>query len=183
MAAPPPPDPATAARRPLARPAAIADAAKAATEPAPVLAASRYAVATSPSPAPRPSLLNRAVEQALAAALAEPSATAETDTAAASPEDLDEPEPESAAPDIPTKANVAKQATIANAIDLGDLSLIGIVGSSSRPRALVRTQKGKILTVTVGDKLDGGKVSGIGDGQLTYVKGGKTHVLKMTNKS
>jgi hypothetical protein len=194
----PPPDPVTAARRPLARPAAIAAAAPstaalstAAPEstpeaaPAPVVTASRYAVATSPSPTPRPNLLNRAVEQALAAALAEaaPEAPAEAPAeVAAAHEELDEPEPESAAPDIPTTANVAKNATIANAIDLGEMSLIGIVGSASRQRALVRTSKGRILTVTVGDKLDGGKVSGIGDGQLTYVKNGKTHVLKMTNK-
>ncbi|MCT8328049.1 hypothetical protein [Albidovulum sediminis] len=191
-AAPPPPDPVTAARQPLSRPAAIAAAAPVATpetEPAPVVTASRYAVATSPSPTARPNLLNRAVEQALAAALAEAAPDAPAEAAAEAPadvadahEELDEPEPEAPAPDIPTTANVAKNATIANAIDLGELSLIGIVGSASRQRALVRTSKGRILTVSVGDKLDGGKVSGIGDGQLTYVKNGKTHVLKMTNK-
>jgi len=31
----------------------------------------------------------------------------------------------------------------------------------------------------VGDRFDGGKVAAIGDGQLTYVKNGKTIVLKM----
>ncbi|MCV2868394.1 hypothetical protein OEW28_07105 [Defluviimonas sp. WL0002] len=179
-----PPDPVTAARQPLARPAAVETAA-AEAPPAPVVTASRYAVATSPSPTARPARLNaavdnRAVEAALAAALAESSATA---TASVAADEIDEPEPVSAAPDIPTKANVAKQATIANGIDLGELSLIGIFGPASKRHALVRTSRGKILNVSVGDKLDGGKVSAIGDGQLAYIKGGKTHVLKMTSKS
>ncbi|MCV2865148.1 hypothetical protein [Defluviimonas sp. WL0075] len=187
----PEPDPRTAGTRPVGRPAAIeAAAAEAATEPVQsdaVQTASRYAVATSPRPSARPEKLTRgvdnsAVEAALAAALADASAAVETAPNVA-PDEIDEPEPESAAPDIPTKANVAKQATIANAINLGELSLIGIFGPASKRHALVRTSKGKILNVAIGDKLDGGKVSAIGDGQLSYTKGGKTYVLKMTDKS
>lgn len=189
---PPSPDPATA-RLPKPRPAAIAAATAAApaeTQATAVATASRYAIVTSRRPTARPDGMNAAVEAALAAALAEPEAapaaeqaTAESDPAPAEASaEIDEPEPESAAPDIPTQANVAREATVANAIDLGEMSLIGITGAPASRLALVRTSKGRILRVKVGDKLDGGKVAAIGDGELAYVKKGKTYVLKMTKK-
>jgi len=184
--------------RPKARPGAIVAAAATQAEEAaaPVAGGSQYAVASSRRPASRPSDLSVAVENAIAAAVAEPlpepavSAPSAKPEAAAAPEpapepaptqtaEIDEPEPTSAAPNIPTQASVAKQATFANAIDLGKVNLIGIYGSQSNRRALIRTGNGRFVKVKVGDRFDGGKVAAIGDGQLTYVKNGKTIVLKM----
>jgi hypothetical protein len=151
-------------------------------------AASRYAVDTSRRPARRPSDYADAVEAAIAAAVATPAVAAEPPPApealAAAPHDeIDEPEPVSAAPNIPTRASVAKQATIANALDLGDINLIGVYGAPKDRRALVRLSTGRYVKVQVGDRLDGGKVAAIGDGQLSYVKNGRTIVLKMIKES
>ncbi|MGB5870741.1 MAG: hypothetical protein WBH04_11120 [Albidovulum sp.] len=86
-------------------------------------------------------------------------------------------------PNIPTTRTVTKNATIANAIDLGKINLIGIYGASSSRRALVRMPNGRYVKVKLGDRLDGGKVAAIGDNQLSYVKNGKTFVLKLLNKA
>lgn len=82
-------------------------------------------------------------------------------------------------PSIPTTASVARQATIQNAINLKKINLIGVYGTSSNRRALVRLSSGRYKKVQVGDRLDGGKVAAIGDGELRYVKSGKNITLKM----
>lgn len=193
---PPPVDPAHAALKPR-RPTASVQAAVAAEtalaeararSEAAMAAASRYAVDTSRRPARRPSDYADAVEAAIAAAVATPAVAAEPPPApealAAAPHDeIDEPEPVSAAPSIPTRASVAKQATIANVLDLGDINLIGVYGAPKDRRALVRLSTGRYVKVQVGDRLDGGKVAAIGDGQLSYVKNGRTIVLKMIKES
>ncbi|MFM2355706.1 MAG: hypothetical protein RLZZ528_1442 [Pseudomonadota bacterium] len=180
---------------------AAAAAAAATAQPAQFEGTTRLAVESSQRPSSRPSSVSAAVEAALAAVAAEPAPTVEaasadtpspearpadaadaTASAAASAE-IDEPEPVSAAPDIPTRASVAKQATIANAIDLGKINLIGVYGSSGDRRALVRTSNGRFLRVKVGDRLDGGQVAAIGEAELSYTKGGRTIVLKMIRDS
>ncbi|WP_298571090.1 hypothetical protein [uncultured Aliiroseovarius sp.] len=80
-------------------------------------------------------------------------------------------------PKIPTRASVAKQATIKNAINLRKVSLIGIYGSASARRALVRLPSGRYLKVGVGSRLDGGKVLSISATKLVYKKGSRTHEL------
>lgn len=149
-------------------------------------AANPSVVAISMRPAARPSDLSRAVEAAVAAAVREPdpAAEGEVEVAAAdrSPEEnaeIDEPEAEGAAPSIPTKASVAKQATYQNAINLSKTSLIGIFGTPSKPYALIRTQAGKYKKVKVGDKVDGGVVKAITENEVRYQKGGKLVTLKM----
>lgn len=156
----------------------------------------RYAVATSRRPATRPSDFSKAVESALAVAVAEAvpapapqpdplpdpqpaAAPAPTATAPTTTVEIDEPEPTAAAPSIPTRASVAKQATAVNAIDLGKINLIGIYGSAANRRALIRTGTGRFVRVQVGDRFDGGQIAAIGDAQVTYVKNGRTVVLKM----
>ncbi len=91
---------------------------------------------------------------------------------------MDEPEPEEGIATLPTTRTVAKKSTYANAIDLGDVNLIGVYGSSSNRRALVRMPNGRFVKVQVGDRLDGGKVAAISDGELRYVKKGKNIVLR-----
>ncbi len=94
-----------------------------------------------------------------------------------------ETEPEltqaSAAPAIPTRANVAKQATVANAINLSKLNLIGVYGTQSERYALVRQANGRYVKVRPGDRLDGGKVAGISATELSYEKRGRMVVLAL----
>ena len=91
-----------------------------------------------------------------------------------------EPEVASAAPKIPTKATVAKQATFKNAINLSKLNLIGVYGTQSKRYALVRTAAGRYKKVRVGDTIDGGgRVAAITATEVRYQKGGRLVALAM----
>ncbi len=83
------------------------------------------------------------------------------------------------APSSPTRASVARLATTKNAINLRRTSLIGVYGSPSKRRALVRLSNGRYVKVKVGQRVDGGKVAAIGESELRYVKGGRTIILRM----
>ena len=83
------------------------------------------------------------------------------------------------APRIPTATSVAKQATQRNVLRMRDINLIGVYGAPSSRRALVRLPNGRYRKVKVGDRLDGGKVSAIGDHELRYLKRGRNVVLEM----
>jgi len=176
-------DPALAEVRPRPPSAeALALAQAAAARAAQLAAASPAAVAISPRPAPRPRDFSAGIAAALQQAVApQPEATAAAPTPAALPEAEAEPEPEArdTVPDIPTTAAVAREATVENALRLNELNLIGVYGTSGSRRALVRTPTGRFLRVEVGDRLDGGRVAAISETELSYVKNGRTIVLKM----
>ncbi|MFC6760263.1 hypothetical protein ACFQFQ_13430 [Sulfitobacter porphyrae] len=87
--------------------------------------------------------------------------------------------PRTVSPSIPSKTSVAKQATVKNAINLRKVNLIGVYGKPSNRRALVRLGNGRYKKVVVGDRIDGGRVSAIGDAELRYTKGGRSVVLTM----
>lgn len=87
--------------------------------------------------------------------------------------------PRTVTPKIPTKTSVAKEATVRNAIKLNRVNLIGVYGKPSSRRALVRLPNGRYQKVKVGDRIDGGRVSAIGDAELRYKKGSRNLVLKM----
>ena len=82
-------------------------------------------------------------------------------------------------PALPTRASVAKQATDEKVLNLREVNLIGVYGSTASRRALVRLGNGRYQKVRVGDKLDGGQVAAIGNSELHYVKRGRNVVLKM----
>jgi hypothetical protein len=84
-----------------------------------------------------------------------------------------------AGPTIPTRASVARQATIQNAISLRQVNLIGVYGTPSDRRALVRLANGRYVKVEVGDRVDGGRVAAIGDSSLQYVKNNRNITLAM----
>lgn len=88
-------------------------------------------------------------------------------------------QPKAVAPKIPSSASVARQATIDNALNLRKLNLIGVYGTPSNRRALVRLPSGGYKKLKVGDRLDGGKVIAIGDSELRYQKKGRNVTLKM----
>ena len=83
------------------------------------------------------------------------------------------------APRIPSSASVARSATDRNAINMRQVNLIGVYGSPSNRRALVRLSNGRYQKVQVGDRMDGGQVSAIGDSELRYNKRGRDVVLRM----
>lgn len=87
--------------------------------------------------------------------------------------------PRTVQPRIPSSANVAREATIRNAINLRKVNLIGVYGKPSARRALVRLSNGRYKKVKVGDRIDGGRVAAIGDDRLSYTKGGRQIVLRM----
>ncbi|MDU8943079.1 hypothetical protein [Ovoidimarina sediminis] len=156
------------------------------------LAPSAQAIGASRLPRARPNDFDAQVAQAQARAAAAAASAAvaslaeeigETDepaqqTASAAAVATPAPEPApTAAPSIPTSASVARQATIPNAINLRRVNLIGVYGSATDRRALLRLPSGRYVKVKVGDKVDGGRVRAIGDGQLIYVKGGRDMTL------
>jgi type IV pilus biogenesis protein PilP len=181
--------------RPPARPDAILAAGLQAQQAA--LAASASLAAPDPNrsvlalsvsrrPAARPADMARAVEAAVAAAARQPEPEPEPEPAPEpdppaeiTPETEEEPELAGAAPAIPATANVARQATMRNVIDLGDLNLIGIYGTQSDRYALVRQPNGRFVKVRVGDRLDGGRVAAITASEVRYEKRGRMQVLEM----
>jgi hypothetical protein len=161
-------------------------------------AAMAAADATNPSllaisrrPAEKPQDFSRAVEAAVAAAVRAPepepepieTASAKAPAGKAKPDEqaeIDEPEPvASAAPKIPTKASVAKQATFRNAINLSKTNLIGVYGTQSKRYALIRQSNGRYKKVKVGDRIDGSTVQAITQTEVRYQKGGRLMVLAM----
>ena len=156
-----------------AQSAAVEAAVEASFQPDPN--SSPLAVAVSRKPAPRPKDMSRAVEAAVAAAVRAPEPQAEEPHLEADAE----PEIASAAPAIPTRASVAKQATYVNAINLSKINLIGVYGSKSMPYALIRQANGRYKKVKVGDSFDGGKVAAIGPSEVRYQKSGRMISLKM----
>lgn len=142
--------------------------------------ATDLAVDASSTPATRPagfgSIVQAALEEA-ATAPPTPDRNAPADTPAT-------PAPTVAsapvrAPDIPSSAAVASTATDENALRLNRVNLIGVYGSASNRRALVRLASGRYVKVQVGDTVDGGQVAAIGDDELHYVKRGKTIKLAL----
>lgn len=87
--------------------------------------------------------------------------------------------PRTVKPKIPSSASVARQATLNNAINLRQVNLIGVYGTPSNRRALVRLPSGRYKKVKVGDSVDGGRVVAIGDSELRYQKGGRNLTLKI----
>lgn len=171
---------AAAAAMASASPQAVATSRRPKARTATAIAA---AVASAQAAAAAPATVdNSAVEAALVEAQTAP----EPEPAAAAapepeppPAEVDEPEPLDGIATLPTTRTVAKKSTYANAIDLGEVNLIGVYGSSSNRRALVRMPNGRFVKVQVGDRLDGGKVAAIGDSELRYVKKGRTITLKI----
>jgi len=87
--------------------------------------------------------------------------------------------PRAVTPTIPSSASVARQATLKNEINLRRVNLIGVYGSPSNRRALVRLPSGRYKKVKVGDTVDGGRIVAIGDSELRYQKSGRNMTLKI----
>ena len=175
--------------RPALRPQSLQEQAQAATAPPPVATdgavalalagpsafenQTKLAVQTSVRPDPRPRNFARIVDRAQKQP--QPEARQDEVRVAAAAAVA----PRTVQPSIPSKTSVATQATVKNALNLRDLNLIGVYGKPSDRRALVRLGNGRYQKVVVGDRIDGGRVSAIGDNELRYTKRGRDLVLKM----
>lgn len=82
-------------------------------------------------------------------------------------------------PTLQSSTSVSRQATERNALNLRRLNLIGISGSSSNRRALIRLPSGRYIKVKVGDRIDGGRVIAISDNKVQYRKGNSNTTLEM----
>lgn len=89
--------------------------------------------------------------------------------------------PRAVTPAIPSATSVARAATVDNAINLRQANLIGVYGTPSSRRALIRLGNGRYQKVEVGDRFDGGRVSAIGDSELRYQKGNRNLILRIPN--
>jgi len=152
--------------------------------PDPLAGSTARAVPSARRPGDRPRNFDRVVADQLArvARAAQPRAPSGGGNGAVSPEDVEEGDPEvasgaAAAPSGPVSASVAQAATFADAMALRDVNLIGVYGQPGQRRALVRMGNGRYLRVAVGDSLDGGQVTAIGDNALNYTKRGRLEVL------
>ncbi len=144
---------------------------------------STMAVAISRKPEARPQDESESLEAVIAAAIRatepEPEVVETAPARNAAPEADNEPEVVAAAPSIPTRASVAKQATFKNAINLSKVNLIGVYGTDSNRHALIRQTNGRFKKVRVGDKIDGGQIAAITGSEVRYKKGGKMVTLAM----
>ena len=82
---------------------------------------------------------------------------------------------------IPSGARVSATATIKDAIALGDISLIGIYGTSKTRRALVRLPQGRYVQISRGDNVSGWTVSAVGEDAVRIQKGKRNKVLRLPN--
>ncbi len=142
--------------RPMPRPASLAQVPVA----QPLAAPTAPAVLVSRRPVPRPSNLAKAIAAAVQ------SASAAT---------------QSAAPRPVLGGTVAQAATIQGGLRLTTINLIGVYGTSSSRRALVRLGGGRFVMVSKGDRLDGGNVVAISETSLVYVKNGRNVTLEIPN--
>ena len=140
----------------------------ASNRPNPIVNPTALAVPVSSRPDLRPRNMDRIVARANDARV-----RAATQVAAAAVA------PQTVTPSGPTGGSVAQAATLDNAINLREVNLIGIYGGSGDRRALVRMGNGRYVRVTVGDQLDGGRVTAISAEALNYSKRGRAITLRV----
>ncbi len=159
----------TAAALPSADTASVEAAIAAAVQqqPDPFAGATSQAVQASLKPQTRPQNMAQIVQRS------QQQQTQAVQTAAVVPSN------QRVTPSAPTATTVARAATEQNVLKLRRVNLIGVYGSPSNRRALVRMPNGRYKKVKIGDRLDGGRVAAIGDSEIRYVKGGRNVVLKM----
>ncbi|WP_405405799.1 hypothetical protein [Paracoccus sp. Ld10] len=124
--------------------------------------------------------------RAQAEARARAQAQAEAQSAASRNQRYQPPEVDSE-PDVvaavPQNAigNAAASATVTDGIQLNSTQIIGTIGAGRASRALVRLSNGRVLTLRIGDRINGGTISEIGDSRITYQKQGRAHALGVLN--
>ncbi|PRY25242.1 hypothetical protein CLV78_102419 [Aliiruegeria haliotis] len=70
-------------------------------------------------------------------------------------------------------------ATTKKGIELDELALIGVFGTDTKRRALVRHASGRVQKIAMGGRLSGGKVVAIGKDEVFIRFGSRTQKLEM----
>ena len=83
------------------------------------------------------------------------------------------------APTDTSRKTVTRSATRKNVVNLRNINIIGITGTTRLRNALVRLPNGQVVKVRIGDRLDGGRVTDISSKTLTYAKSGRSITLNM----
>ncbi|KJZ32447.1 hypothetical protein TW83_02510, partial [Paracoccus sp. S4493] len=122
----------------------------------------------------------QAEARARAQAQAEAQAAASRNQQYRPPEVDSEPEVMAAVPQNAI-GNAAASATVKDGIQLSSTQIIGTIGAGRASRALVRLSNGRVLTLRIGDRINGGTISEIGDSRITYQKQGRAHALGVLN--
>ncbi|MEM9009630.1 MAG: hypothetical protein AAGE18_00265 [Pseudomonadota bacterium] len=99
--------------------------------------------------------------------------------AAAPPVEEEATVPRRVGPRPATPTAVAQAATIPDAINLDAISLIGVYGSTSSRRALIRLPNGRFVRVARGGNLDGWEVLAIDEDSLRLRRGRETRTLNI----
>jgi type IV pilus biogenesis protein PilP len=155
---------------------AIVASIAAAAPPSQIVNPTRSAIVASPRPDPRPRNFARVVSSAQALQQRQQTREAAASTSAAVAQNAPATAPATGGR---TTVTVARAATVDNAIRLRDINLIGVYGKPGARRALVRMPNGRFVKVEVGSRLDGGRVTAIGDSALNFVKRGQTYALQL----
>lgn len=179
-------------RRPATRPASVQRSVTPLPQTAVVEEATPVAATPEPAvtyrrvlkPQSRPRSVQRAAERVLASVNTAPDTSARSSAAtredsSSSPSKVRVRSNEVMRPKSSTPSHVAKQATDKNALKFQKVNLIGVSGTPKNRVALVLLSNGTYQKVKVGDRLDGGQVSAIGDNELRYTRKGRSIVLKM----
>lgn len=178
--------------RPPARPAPASTSGTSATgaslvplsgDATPLLQPNAASAVNAPSGTPvvtvRPGIRPKDFDQIVARTQRAAASAAVASATAAAAASIAAPPAAAVKPKVPSRASVAQEATLRNAINLRKVNLIGVYGTPSQRRALVRLANGRYKKVQVGDRIDGGRISAIGEGELHYQKSGRDIVLKM----
>lgn len=121
----------------------------------------------------------QAEARARAQAEAEARAAAARQQRYAPPEAEDEPEVAANIPDGRTPTTAGTAATVKDGIQISRTQIIGTIGAGKASRALVRLSNGRVLTLRLGDKINGGTITDIGDSRITFIKGGQAQALSV----
>ncbi len=75
--------------------------------------------------------------------------------------------------------SVSRAATQSNQIRLREMNLIGVYGRPNARRALVRLSNGRYVKIEVGDRLERGRVTAIGESEVIYQQNGRNYAIRM----
>ncbi len=78
-----------------------------------------------------------------------------------------------------TPPEVAAAASVPAALDLSDLTLIGVFRGPESARVLLRLPSGEIAEHALGDQLSEGQIVSIGEDWITLARNGRETVLRM----
>ncbi|MCF3974066.1 hypothetical protein [Paracoccus salsus] len=121
----------------------------------------------------------QAEARARAQAQAEARAAAARNQSYTPPEAEKEPEVAAAVPVGRGQGAAAATATVKDGITLNRTQIIGTIGAGKASRALVRLSNGRVVTLRLGDRINGGTITEIGNSRITYVKGGRPQELSV----